>query len=254
MNEPQVTAPSHHAMLRTPTAPTQPTTPTSGSPSPARSLRGLQQSHLAAIPRRPCPSPYASTPLRRIMSVSDKTAVVTGAGSERGIGRATAHALAAAGWNVAILDLDEASAKDAATDVAERHGVQAVGVGCDITDAASVEAALAVVAPPSLGRGAGQQRGRHLTGPVPRGHRGGVGAHVRGQRPRLLQRDPPARSGMVERGFGRIVFLPRSPRSAAAASSAASPTRRRRRLSSGSPARWPVSWATASPSTRSLLA
>ena len=43
-----------------------------------------------------------------------KTAIVTGAGSKRGIGRATAHSLAAAGWNVAILDLDEASAKDAA--------------------------------------------------------------------------------------------------------------------------------------------
>ena len=42
------------------------------------------------------------------------TALVTGAGSRRGIGRATAHALAAAGWNIAMLDLDEAGAKDAA--------------------------------------------------------------------------------------------------------------------------------------------
>ena len=41
------------------------------------------------------------------MPVSDKTAIITGAGSKRGIGRATAHALAAAGWNIAILDLDE---------------------------------------------------------------------------------------------------------------------------------------------------
>ena len=40
---------------------------------------------------------------------TDLTAVVTGGGSRRGIGRATAHALAAAGWNVAILDLDEGS-------------------------------------------------------------------------------------------------------------------------------------------------
>ena len=78
------------------------------------------------------------------MSVSDKTAVVTGAGSKRGIGRATAHALAAAGWNIAVLDLDEAGAKDAADEIAEHHGVQAVGVGCDVTDEASVEAALAV--------------------------------------------------------------------------------------------------------------
>ena len=79
------------------------------------------------------------------MSVSDKTVVITGAGSKRGIGRATAHTLAAAGWNVAILDLDEASAKDAAHEVAERNRVQAVGVGCDITDEASVENALAVL-------------------------------------------------------------------------------------------------------------
>ena len=45
------------------------------------------------------------------MAVSDKTAIITGAGSKRGIGRATAHALAVSGWNVAILDLDEPSAK-----------------------------------------------------------------------------------------------------------------------------------------------
>src|SRR3954453_12706961 len=79
------------------------------------------------------------------MSVSDKTAVVTGAGSTRGIGRATAHALAASGWNIAILDLDEASAKDAATEGAERHGVQTAGIGCDITDEGSVENALAAL-------------------------------------------------------------------------------------------------------------
>ena len=79
------------------------------------------------------------------MSVNDKTVVVTGAGSKRGIGRATAHTLAAAGWNVAILDLDEASAKDAATEIAERHGVQAVGIGCDITDEASVETGLSAL-------------------------------------------------------------------------------------------------------------
>ena len=79
------------------------------------------------------------------MSVSDKTAIVTGAGSKRGIGRATAHALAATGWNIAILDLDETSAKDAANEVAERHGVQAIGVGCDVTDETSVENALAAL-------------------------------------------------------------------------------------------------------------
>ena len=136
------------------------------------------------------------------------TAVVTGAGSARGIGRATAHALAAAGWNVAILDLDEAGAKDAANDVAESHGVQTVGVGCDVTDAASVEAALAVVAdavPPvgALVNNAG------VTSPIPflevtaEEWERIFAVNVRGSYNVTRQLAP----GMVERGFGRIVFL-----------------------------------------------
>jgi len=76
------------------------------------------------------------------MSHSEFTAVVTGAASTRGIGRGTAHALAADGWNVAILDLDEAGAKEAADDVAQRSGVQAFGLACDVTDENSVESAL----------------------------------------------------------------------------------------------------------------
>src|SRR5687767_5571374 len=79
------------------------------------------------------------------MPVSDKTAIITGAGSKRGIGRATAHALASAGWNVAILDLDEPSAKEAADEVAEQRQVQTAGIGCDVTDEGAVEAALAAL-------------------------------------------------------------------------------------------------------------
>ena len=66
------------------------------------------------------------------MSHSDFTAIVTGAASTRGIGRGTAHALAADGWNVAILDLDEAGAKEAADDVTQRSDVQAFGLACDV--------------------------------------------------------------------------------------------------------------------------
>ncbi|MBB3082348.1 SDR family NAD(P)-dependent oxidoreductase [Geodermatophilus sabuli] len=142
------------------------------------------------------------------MTVTDKTAVVTGAGSRRGIGRATAHTLAAAGWNVAVLDLDEASAKDAAHEVADRNGVQAVGIGCDITDEASVENALTVLdgaLPPvgALVNNAG------ITSPVPFLEVTGeewdrvFAVNVRGAF-NVTRRLAP---GMAERGFGRIVFL-----------------------------------------------
>ncbi len=142
------------------------------------------------------------------MSVSDKTAVVTGAGSRRGIGRATAHALAAAGWNVAVLDLDEASAKDAAHEVAERSGVQAVGVGCDVTDEASVDAALTVLdgAVPPVGA---VVNNAGITSPTPFLEVSGeewdriFAVNVRGAF-NVTRRLAP---GMAERGFGRIVFL-----------------------------------------------
>jgi 2-hydroxycyclohexanecarboxyl-CoA dehydrogenase len=142
------------------------------------------------------------------MSVSDKTAVVTGAGSKRGIGRATANALAAAGWNIAVPDLDEASAKDTANEVAERHGVQSVGVGCDVTDETSVENALATIEatlPPigALVNNAG------ITSPTPFLQVTGeewdrmFAVNVRGSY-NITRRVAP---GMAERGFGRIVFL-----------------------------------------------
>ncbi|MDR1431341.1 MAG: SDR family NAD(P)-dependent oxidoreductase, partial [Propionibacteriaceae bacterium] len=44
----------------------------------------------------------------------ERTAVVTGAGSPRGIGRATALKLAEAGWNVIVADIDEGAAKKVA--------------------------------------------------------------------------------------------------------------------------------------------
>ena len=57
------------------------------------------------------------------------TAIVTGAVSERGIGRATANYLAAQGWNVGIIDLDDALCKAAAKELAAEHGVKAFGAG-----------------------------------------------------------------------------------------------------------------------------
>src|SRR4051794_2178339 len=69
-----------------------------------------------------------------------RVAAVTG--SARGIGAATARRLADEGASVAVLDLDEDAASAAAAGLgAER----AVGVGCDVADASSVEAAVAKV-------------------------------------------------------------------------------------------------------------
>ncbi|WP_104116865.1 SDR family NAD(P)-dependent oxidoreductase [Arthrobacter sp. B1805] len=76
---------------------------------------------------------------------TDRTAVLTGAASARGIGRATADRLAREGWAVAILDIDGPAAEEAAADIASRHGVQAIGVGTDVSDEASVDAAISRV-------------------------------------------------------------------------------------------------------------
>ncbi len=71
----------------------------------------------------------------------DRTVILTGAASPRGIGRATAHHLAERGWHVGIVDLDAAAAKAVAAEVAEQHGVRAAGAGANVADAAQVRAA-----------------------------------------------------------------------------------------------------------------
>ena len=76
---------------------------------------------------------------------TERTAVLTGAASARGIGRATADRLARDGWSIAILDIDGAAADEAAADIAQRHGVQTVGVAADVSDEASVDAAITAV-------------------------------------------------------------------------------------------------------------
>ena len=59
-----------------------------------------------------------------------KFAVVTGAASPRGLGKATAKLFAEHGATVAILDLDESQAIAAAADLGAAH----VGMACDVTD------------------------------------------------------------------------------------------------------------------------
>lgn len=73
---------------------------------------------------------------------TERTVVVTGAVSERGIGRATADYLAERGWNIGVIDIDDAASKAAAKELAEKHGIKAHGVGADVSNEASVRAAI----------------------------------------------------------------------------------------------------------------
>ncbi|MCP9835143.1 MULTISPECIES: bifunctional aldolase/short-chain dehydrogenase [unclassified Cyanobium] len=68
--------------------------------------------------------------------------VVLVTGAAGAIGAATARAFAAAGADVAVLDLDQ----DAAAAVAASCGKRALATACDVTDPAAVQAAIAAVA------------------------------------------------------------------------------------------------------------
>ncbi|MDP9820319.1 SDR family NAD(P)-dependent oxidoreductase [Nocardioides massiliensis] len=70
----------------------------------------------------------------------DRVVIVTGAA--RGIGAGTARRFAQEGAAVAVLDLDEQQAVATAADLGASR---AIGVGCDVADASSVEAAVARV-------------------------------------------------------------------------------------------------------------
>lgn len=68
------------------------------------------------------------------------TAVVTGGGSPRGLGREIALELGRRGWAVAVLDLDAAAAEETAA-LVRGLGRPALGLGADVSDPASVDAA-----------------------------------------------------------------------------------------------------------------
>src|SRR5215470_11253701 len=69
------------------------------------------------------------------METEGQAAVVSGGAS--GLGRATAQALAAAGVKVALLDINEAAAAEAARELG------GLAIAADVTDAGSIEAAFA---------------------------------------------------------------------------------------------------------------
>ena len=72
-------------------------------------------------------------------SLAGKNAVVTG--GAQGIGKVVAHALAEQGANIALIDLNVASAL--AAEIAAAHGVRATALTCNVTDPAQVADAIA---------------------------------------------------------------------------------------------------------------
>jgi NAD(P)-dependent dehydrogenase (short-subunit alcohol dehydrogenase family) len=70
-----------------------------------------------------------------------RVAIITGAASPRGIGLATARMFARHGARVAILDLDERAAQDAAASIGADHR----GYGCNVTNKPDCESAAQAV-------------------------------------------------------------------------------------------------------------
>ena len=78
-----------------------------------------------------------------MLLLKDKTAVISGGASRRGIGLATAKLFAEHGARIAILDLDGAGAERAAAELGPHH----IGLACDVTSPEScLAAAEAVIA------------------------------------------------------------------------------------------------------------
>lgn len=73
------------------------------------------------------------------MTNEQRTVVISGAGSRRGIGRATAMRFARDGWAVVAADIDQEAAQETASIAASTHGVPTLGLGCDVTSEQAIE-------------------------------------------------------------------------------------------------------------------
>ncbi|UFS97684.1 3-oxoacyl-ACP reductase FabG [Nocardia huaxiensis] len=136
---------------------------------------------------------------------SARTAIVTGAA--RGIGAATAKALAAEGYAVAVLDLDEAACKTVVEEI-EVAGGRALAVAADVSDEDSVTAAVQRVAadlgaPTVLVNNAGIIRDNMLFKMTAGDWDAVMNVHLRGSF--LMSRA--VQSYMTSAGWGRIINL-----------------------------------------------
>jgi 3-oxoacyl-[acyl-carrier protein] reductase len=138
-------------------------------------------------------------------NVPQRVAIVTGAA--RGIGAATAQRLAADGMAVAVIDLDESSAKGT-VEAVEAAGGRAIAVGADVADAAQVEAAVARVAgelgaPTVLVNNAGVTRDNLLFKMTELDWDTVMGVHLKGS----FLMSKAVQQHMVAEKWGRIVNL-----------------------------------------------
>jgi 3-oxoacyl-[acyl-carrier protein] reductase len=137
--------------------------------------------------------------------MSEKVAVVTGAA--RGIGAAVAARLAADGYDVAVVDLEEAAGKETVEKVTSA-GRRGLAVGADVSDSAAVEAAVQRIAnelgPPTvLVNNAGITRDNLLFKMSDTDWDAVMGVHLRGAF--LMSRA--VQVFQTERQWGRIVNL-----------------------------------------------
>jgi NAD(P)-dependent dehydrogenase (short-subunit alcohol dehydrogenase family) len=73
------------------------------------------------------------------MNFKDKVAIVTGAGSKRGIGNATCRMLAGYGCDVVLADIDETGAVENAKSIDAEYGRKAIAVKVDLADENSIK-------------------------------------------------------------------------------------------------------------------